>query len=120
MATTDRSCSISPYFQIAPGKLPDFKQLCERFVARTQSEPGCLYYGFCFDGDIVHCRESYVDAAGLLAHLDNVGDLLQEGLKISQLVRLEVAGPEEELAKLRGPLGALNPKFLVLEYGFRR
>lgn len=34
--------------------------------------------------------------------------------------RLEVHGPEQELAKLREPLAELNPVFFVLEYGFRR
>jgi hypothetical protein len=35
--------------------------------------------------------------------------------------RLEIHGPEEELAMLREPLKALNPQFFVLrEDGFRR
>jgi len=63
--------------------------------------------------------EGYGDP-GLLAHLDNVGDLLQEALKIADLTRLEVHGPEPELAKLREPLAALKPQFFTLEYGFRR
>lgn len=120
MATQDTCCSIAPYFQVTPGKLGDFKALCERFVDRTQSEPGALYYGFCFDGDLVHCREAYTDASALLAHLENVGALLGESLKIAKLVRLEIAGPESELQKLRGPLAPFNPQFLTLEYGFRR
>jgi len=55
-----------------------------------------------------------------LAHLENVGSLLEEALKISELTRLEVHGPEEELAKLREPLAGLKPQFFTLEYGFRR
>ena len=46
-----------------------------------------------------------------------VGALLGEALKIAHL---EVHGPEEELAKLRGPLAGLKPQFFTLEYGFRR
>jgi quinol monooxygenase YgiN len=120
MSTQDRCCSIVPYFQVSPGQLEAFKALCEQFVAKTQSEPGCLYYGFAFDGDQAHCREGYSNAEGVLAHLDNVGALLQESLKISTLIRLEIHGPEVELAKLRGPLSGLKPQFFVLEYGFRR
>jgi quinol monooxygenase YgiN len=120
MATQDRCCSIVPYFQVSPGQLAAFKELCERFVARTQGEAKCLYYGFCFDGDVAHCREGYTDAAGVLAHLENVGPILQEALKISTLIRLEIHGPEEELGLLRGPLSGLAPKFFVLEYGFRK
>ncbi len=119
MPATDISCSISPYFEVFEGQLDAFKNLCERFVARTQSEAGCLYYGFCFDGNLVHCREAYRDAAGLLAHLQNVADLLVESGQLARMVRLEIVGPESELRHLRGPLAAYNPSFLVLEYGFR-
>ena len=120
MATEDRCCSIVPYFKVTSGKLDTFKKLCERFVARAREEPKCLYYGFCFDGEQAHCREGYEDADGVLAHLQNVGALLEEAFKIAELTRLEIHGPEEELAKLRGPLANLNPRFFLLECGFRR
>lgn len=120
MATQDTGCTIVPYFKVNEGKLDAFRALCEQFVAKTASEPGCLYYGFSFDGDQVHCREGYRDAAALLAHLDNVGELLKQSLQIAQITRLEVHGSEGELAKLRGPLAGLKPQFFTLEYGFRR
>ena len=120
MATQDRCCTIVPYFKVNPGKLPAFKALCERFVAKTQGEEKVLYYGFSFDGDQVHCREGYRDADGLLVHLESVGALLQEALQIAEIARLEVHGPEAELAKLRAPLAGLKPQFFTLEYGFRK
>jgi quinol monooxygenase YgiN len=120
MATEDKCCTIVPYFKVSSDNLEAFKALCEQFVAKTRSEAKCLYYGFSFFGDQAHCREGYEDAEGLLAHLENVDQLLQEALKIAEIVRLEVHGPEDELAKLRGPLAALNPQFFTLEYGFRR
>lgn len=120
MATEDKCCTIVPYFKIQKGKLEAFKHLCQRFVAKAGGEPGCLYYGFSFDGDLAHCREGYVDADALLAHLKNVGHIIEEALKISDLARLEVHGPETEQAKLRGPLAELKPQFFILEYGFRR
>ena len=120
MATQDTCCTIVPYFRVHSGKLEDFKVLCERFVAKTREEPKCLYYGFSFYEDMVHCREGYEDAEGALAHLENVGSLLQEALKISDIARLEIHGPESELAKMREPLAELNPVFFVLEYGSRR
>ena len=120
MSVKDKCCTIVPYFKVAPGKLEAFKEFCEQFVAKTKGEAKCLYYGFSFDGDLAHCREGYEDAEGLLAHLNNVGVLLEEALKISELTRLEIHGPEEELAKLREPLAHLKPQFFVLEYGFRR
>ncbi len=120
MGTEDKCCTIVPYFKVSSDNLEAFKALCEQFVTKTQSEAKCLYYGFSFFEDQVHCREGYEDAEGLLAHLENVGQLLQEALKISDIVRLEVHGPEDELAKLREPLAALNPQFFTLGYGFRR
>lgn len=116
----DKCCTIVPYFQVSGGKLEAFKELCEQFVAKASGEAKCLYYGFSFDGDQAHCREGYEDADGLLTHLQNVGTLLEEAFKIAELTRLEIHGPEEELAKLREPLAHLKPQFFVLEYGFRR
>ena len=76
MATQDKCCTIVPYFKVKDGKLEAFKSLCEQFVEKTGKEPKCLYYGFSFDGDQVHCREGYADADGLLFHLENVGSLV--------------------------------------------
>jgi quinol monooxygenase YgiN len=120
MATKDKCCTIVPYFDVPEDKLTLFKSYCERFVAKTQSEPKCLYYGFSFNENQGHCREGYADAEGVLVHLENVGALLEEALSFSNLIKLEIHGPAEELAKLREPLAKLNPTFFVLEYGFRR
>jgi quinol monooxygenase YgiN len=119
MATDDRCCSLAPYFKVHAGQMDAFKALCVQFVAKTKTEPKCLYYAFTFLEDQVHCREGYGDAEALLAHLANVGDLLAQALKIADIARLEIHGPESELAKLRGPLAGLNPQFFALEYGFR-
>lgn len=119
MATHDTCCTIVPYFDVHAGQMQAFKALCEQFVEKTKAEPKCLYYGFSFDGDQAHCREGYQDAEGLLSHLDNVGALLEQALAIADIARLEIHGPEAELAKLREPLSNLGPRFFVLEYGFR-
>ncbi len=120
MTTADKCCTIVPYFKVTDENIAAFKALCGQFVAKASSEEKCLHYGFSFCGDQAHCREGYADAEGVLFHLDNVGPILQEALKISELIRLEIHGPEEELAKLREPLAALKPQFFVLECGFRR
>ena len=109
-----------PYFRVNEGQLSAFKALCERFVAQTRSEPGCVHYAFSFDGDAVHCREGYDSAAALLAHLDNVGAILQEALKLAAITKLEVHAPAAELAKLREPLAGLKPAFFAVGGGFRR
>lgn len=120
MATEDTCCTIVPYFTVAEGQIGKFRELSEKFVAKTRNEPKCLYYGFSFLGDSVHCREGYEDADSLLNHLSNVGELLKQAFEISEVSRLEIHGPETELAKLRGPLAGLQPQFYVLESGFRR
>lgn len=120
MATQDTCCSIAPYFTVGEENLSKFKQLCERFVESSRMEPGCLYYGISFNGNLAHCREGYADGEGLLAHLENVGPLLQEALQLAELTRLEIHGPASELEKLRAPLAGFNPTFFTLEYGFRR
>ena len=119
MAVDDTCCTLVPYFQVADGKIEHFKRLCQELVARTRSEPKCLYYGFSFDGTLAHCREGYADADGILAHLEHIAEPLEAVLKISTIVRLEVHGIEQELAKLRLPLAHLVPQFFILEYGFR-
>lgn len=120
MSQIDNCCSIAPYFKVEAGQMDAFKALCQRFAMQTQSEPLCLYYGFCFDGDMAYCREGYQGAEGVLAHLTNVAPLLEEALKIAELVRLEIHGPEVELVKLRGPLAGYRPQFWVWECGFRK
>ena len=117
MPKTDACCSLVPYFEVAEGKLDEFKALGDKFVARTRSEPGCVNYAFSVSGQAAHCRECYDDAAAMLAHLDNVGALLQEALKIASITRLEVHGPAAELDKLRGPLAGLNPQWFTLAAG---
>jgi quinol monooxygenase YgiN len=120
MATHDKCCTIVPYFKIHDGKRETVNALCERFIEKTQNEPKCLYYGFSFNGDEIHCREGYQDADGVLAHIENVSPLLREFMSMADLIRLEIHGPAEEIAKLRQPLSDFNPQFFTLEYGFRR
>ena len=83
------------------------------FVEKTATEQKNLFYGFTIKGDEVFCREAYTDAEGLLAHLDNVGAMLAEALKIADLTRIEVHGPAAELEKLKAPLAHLNPAWFA-------
>ncbi len=116
----DTCCTLVPYFRITDDKVEIFREIVDRFVKKTQTEPKCLYYGFSFSGNIAHCREGYVDAEGVLQHLENVGDLLTEALQIAELIRLEIHGIEAELTKLREPLSHLPIEYFTLETGFRR
>ena len=121
MATDDKCVTIQPYFEIKEDKIDEVKSYLQKFVERTRSEKDCLYYGFTLCGTKLHCREGYTDGDGALAHLANVGALLQEFLEsgMVEVTDLQVHGPEEELAKLREPLKDFNPNYWVLECGFR-
>ncbi len=117
MKRIERSVSIHPYFKVHPGKLDEVKALLREFVAKTATEPGCVWYEFTINGDEVFCREAYLGAEGALAHLDNVGAQLERMMTLTTLARLEIHGPAEELAKLKGPLGGFNPAWFVCECG---
>jgi len=110
--------SLHPYFKVHPGKLEAFKASLPAFVEKTKTEQKNLFYDFTINDDEVLCREAYIDAEGLLAHLANVDALLKEALKIADLTRLEVHGPADELDKMKGPLAELKPTWFVRECGF--
>jgi len=120
MALEDTVCTLVPYFTVHDGKLEEFKALGEQMAERTKNEDEVAFYGFSFSGQRAHCREGYKSAAGILKHLENVDELLQQALKIASLDLLEVHGPSAELAALQEPLKGLNPTYFTMETGFRR
>ena len=114
MSVPTNFVSFHPYFKVHPGKLEAVKAALPAFKEKTATEKNNLFYGFSINGDEFFCREGYVGANDVLAHLENVGALLAEALKISDLIRVEVHGPAQELDKLRGPLAHLKPSWFVL------
>jgi len=121
MTQIDRVCTLVPYFDVPADKIEAFKALGLKFVERTRTEAGCVHYAFTFSGNSAHCREGYDSAEAVLAHLENVGDLLKELLGFAYISRLEVHAPASEIAKLRDPLAAMKPMYFVVEEtGFRR
>lgn len=121
MLNQDRSCTVDAYFTVKPGKEAVFEQLADRFIEKTRDESGIRYYGWSFNSDEAHCRQGYEDAEGFLEHANNVMDLFQEALTISDCSRLAIHGPEEELAKLRVPMAEIELlEYFPLRDGFRR
>lgn len=121
MDLPDTAVTIHPYLKVSDENLEAFKRLAQDLIETTRGEMGCLYYGFSYGDGEAFCREGYKNAESLVAHLDNVGDLLQRLNTIAEVLRLEVHGPEEEISKLRECLSMkrLNPKYYVIEAGFR-
>ena len=68
------------------------------------------------EDDYVICREGYVNAAGLLKHLDNVGAVFEETLQYADVVDLMCQGPAAELEKLKEPLADLERDLGLVYY----
>lgn len=112
--------SIHPYFKVQPGKMAEAKKLLAQMVSQTSAEPANLYYDFTINGDVVFCREAYVGADGLLKHVENVGPILANFLKIADVLRVEIHGGGAHLEKLKGPLANLKPEWFAFECGVSR
>ena len=115
MSLSANTVTIHPYFKAHAGRAEAFRAALPAFIERTTGEAGNLFYEFSANGDEFFCREGYTGAEAVLAHLDNVGALLTEALKIADLARLEFHGPAAEIAKLKEPLAALNPAWFIVE-----
>jgi len=113
MAEPENVVSVNPYFKVKPGKMDAFKAALPAFIEKVATEPGNLYYEFTINGDVVYCREAYAGAKGFLAHLELVGAMLPGLLEISDVIRLEVHGPVEELEQLKAPLADMKPEYFV-------
>lgn len=120
MTTPTVPVSIHPYFKFQPDQRNAVKSLLPAFLDRTATEPGVLHYDFTMSEDTLFCREAYRDAAALLAHVANVGALIEQMLTLSTLVRVEIHGPAAELEQLRAPLAGLNPTWYLSECGLPR
>ena len=120
MALEDTVCTLVPYFTVQDGKLDAFKALGEQMVEKTKTESDVVFYGFSFSGHRAHCREGYNSEQGVLAHLENVGELLGQALEIANLDMLEVHAPASAIEALKEPLSHLNPTYFTMETGFRR
>ena len=100
--------------------MAEAKNLLRQMVARTSTEQANLFYDFTINGDVVFCREAYIEAEGLLKHIESIGPILAEFLKISEVLRVEIHGTHANLEKLKGPLAKLNPEWFEFECGVTR
>ncbi|CAE8617371.1 unnamed protein product [Polarella glacialis] len=120
MAEQDSHVTIVPYFTVPDGKMDDFKAGFKGFYEGTKAgTKECLYYGFCVEGNKVFCREGYMSADGVLAHLGEVDGPL--GAAVAMVgeggLNLSVMGPASELEKLKPALGPLGAKFWETDPG---
>ena len=117
----DAIVTLVPKFKIKDGMRDQYMQALPKFVdlVKANEEETCVFYGFVGpteDGYVI-CREGYVSAEGLLKHLDNVGDVLNEALQSADIVDLMVQGPANKLEKLKEPLKDFSPTYYPLAPG---
>src|ERR1700757_1243093 len=86
MDQLSRFVSLHPYFKVPPDKMPYLKAILPEFAAKTRNETGNLFYEFTINGDEVFCRDGYINAEALLAHLENVGAMLAQALEMADLI----------------------------------
>merc|ERR1712054_15407 len=109
--------TIQPTFSVTDWALAE--PIMAEFVERTKTETGCIYYGWSRCDNKLFCREAYVDAAGVLAHLDNVGALVGKLLEAAAtLDGIELHGPSEELDKCKGVMDAFGTTYWTVDSGF--
>ncbi len=117
----DNIVTLVPKFKIKDGCKEKYMESLPKFIDLVKANEGdtCIFYGFVgpTEDDHVICREGYVSAEGMLAHLDNVGDVLNEALESADIVELQVQGPAAELEKLKEPLAAFSPTYYPLVEG---
>ena len=120
----DNIITLVPKFKIKEGKKDDFMKVLPKFLEKVKAneKDACIFYGFVgpTEDDHIICREGYVSAEGLLAHLANVDEELNEALKNADIVELNVQGPAVELEKLKEPLAGFSPTYYpMVEGSFR-
>ena len=113
-------CTIHPTFTVHDWSKA--KPIMEEFIARTKSEPGCLYYGWVRDGNQLKCREGYQNGAAVNAHLENVGSCIQAILAegVASLDSLNIHGPAAELEIVKPGTEALGTKYFATDGGFSK
>eukprot|EP00579_Thalassiosira_antarctica_P006721 CAMPEP_0201884330 /NCGR_PEP_ID=MMETSP0902-20130614/16948_1 /ASSEMBLY_ACC=CAM_ASM_000551 /TAXON_ID=420261 /ORGANISM="Thalassiosira antarctica, Strain CCMP982" /LENGTH=172 /DNA_ID=CAMNT_0048413273 /DNA_START=51 /DNA_END=569 /DNA_ORIENTATION=+ len=120
----DKVITLVPKFKIKEGMKEQYTALLPKFVelVKANEEDTCVHYGFVgpTEHDFVICREGYVSAEGVLKHLENVGDVLNQALQFADIVDLMVQGPAEELEKLKEPLADFSPDYYPLVAGSLR
>merc|ERR1711998_521568 len=109
--------SIQPTFTIKDWAAAE--PIMAEFVEATKTETGCVFYGWTRVDNKLFCREAYVDAAGVLAHLDNVGALVGKLLEsAATLDKIELHGPAEELEKCKANMDGFGTTYWAVDSGF--
>lgn len=101
------------------------RPLLDESVERMRQASGCIYFGWTRSGDTLSCRQAYLNAAGVLAHLESVDPLVDRLLDsgAATLTGVSVQGPPTRLDEVEAALAdyhGLAPHFYALDAGFQK
>jgi len=110
-------CHIRPMFTIVnEEETAKFMSAC---VEATDSEEGCVYYGWTRSGDKLFCREAYKDGDSVVAHFANAGPLVGAAIDAGhvKLEWIEFHGPASEIAKVKGTMDGFGTTYYATHSG---
>jgi quinol monooxygenase YgiN len=90
-------------FKIHPGKLSEFKRLVnECVVAVRAKDPGTRVYDWYLNHDETECVaiDLYDSSESIIAHIGNVGHLMRQIMKITDMNVQFLGQPSPELKKM--------------------
>lgn len=95
-------------------------ELSNQSVEAAANAPACESYGYSIKGTTICFLEAWENPTALLAHLEKIKPhIIEEMLKISDVVQVDIHGPEEALEKIRKAVEPFGPTFYHFKYGFR-
>ena len=106
--------AIQTCFRIHPGHRETVERLLGELDLRASENPAVLFQEASFRADDLVLRLAFPSAETLLDHLAGTSEGFERLLAGTDLVRMEVHGPEHELTQLRGPLGLFVPEWYVV------
>jgi quinol monooxygenase YgiN len=111
-------CNVCPTFTVLDWKAAE--PIMAEFVEKTKTEKGCVYYGWTRTGDTLKCREAYVDAEAVNAHLANVGDLIGRLLAdgVAKLDTINIDCPSEGVEVVKPGTESLGTEYFTIDDGF--
>ena len=114
MSRISQFVTVQAYFRIDPSHRETVGRLIGELELRASENPLVLFHEASFRSEDLALRIAFPSAEPLLDHLAGTSEWFERLLTGTELLRIEVHGPEQELTLLRGPLGVFMPEWYVL------
>jgi len=116
----DTVVSLTPAVAIKPGKKEEYKKLWQdetEVIKKKAKAEQIVSYGFSFSGESAQVREMYASAVGLQKHFQDVGPKIKQSAELSDMKKLILIGPADELTKLKPTFQGLSAEYYNLVFG---